>query len=216
MTNKSKLIYKIITIVTLALPTTLYLFLSATLFNINADITIKHIKSADLVIVEDFGYTTNQDAIFSGETIYQNGQYGFYISDDTIIKVDDGYYSYIDNELVDIKRATLQKETSYRLPLAFIVSVIGIGIIALVVQKKMQVYKNYPRISVLVSLILGTLVLYLIDIIAGSLFIVFLIATISWAVYCVEYMVKENMITEEDAKKSESDLLGALRKALGE
>ena len=215
MTKKNRLIYKIITIITLAVPLPLYLFLSATLFNITADIEIKHVTSADIVIVDDFGYTNNQDAIYSGVTVYENGQYGFFVDEETIIKVDDGYFSYIDNELMDIKKLSLQKEMSYKIPIAFMISALGVGIVFLVIQKKMELYKKYPRMSALIALTTGTLVLLVINTIVSSLLGVFMIATISWAIYCLEYMTKENFISSEDGKKTESDLLNSLKKALG-
>ena len=53
MANKSNLLYKIITIITLAVPLPLYLFLSATLFNITPDYTINHAKITELAIVSE-------------------------------------------------------------------------------------------------------------------------------------------------------------------
>jgi Ca2+/Na+ antiporter len=103
---------------------------------------------------------------------------------------------------------------SYKIPIAFMISALGIGIVFLVIQKKMELYKTYPRMSALVALITGTLVLLVINTIVSNLLGVFMIATISWAVYCLEYMAKENIISEENGKKTESDLLGSLRKAL--
>jgi len=80
----------------------------------------------------------------------------------------------------------------------------------------MDIYKDYPRISTLVALVTGTLVLLVIDTIVSNLFGVFLIASISWALYCLEYWVNENFISEEESKKVESDLVKSLKDALGD
>ena len=220
MTKKNRLIYKIITIITLAVPLPLYLFLSATLFSINPDYIIKNIdhEAINVVVVDEelFAYTNNQDAIYNGTTVYLNGEYGFYLDEDTIIKTDDGYFSYKEDTFVNIKRLALQKEMSYKVPLAFIISAFGIGIVFLVVQRKMEWYKKYPRLSVLIALLMTTLILLIINTIVSNILNVFTVATISWAVYYIEYLVKENILTDDEVKKTESDLISNLKKALGE
>lgn len=187
---------------------TIYLFLSATLFNVNADITVKNATVSDLIINEDFIYTNNENVVYNGSVTYYEGNYGFFVDEDTIIKTDDGYYNY---KLEEFNATELRKETSYKLPMAFLVSVFGVGIVLLVVNRKMQWYKQYPRIFVLVSLTMGTLTLLAIDVVVSNLLYVFLVATISWALYCVEYMVNQGLIDEKDAKKADSKLLDTLR-----
>lgn len=212
---KKKTLYKVITILTLAVPLPLYLFLSATLFNINADVTYKNVDSADLIVTDTYIYTNEENAVYQGVFAYEDNRYVFYYESDDIIKVDDGYYSVEEGALVDIKELAVRQEMGYKLPMAFFISAVGVGIVFLVVSGKMQWYKNYPRISALVALVTGTLVLLVIDTIVSNLFSVFLVATISWALYCLEYWVNENFITEEESKKVESDLMKSLKDALG-
>lgn len=212
---KKKTLYKVITILTLAVPLPLYLFLSATLFNINADVTYKNVDSANLIVTDTYIYTNEENALYEGVFAYEDNRYVFYYESDDIIKVDDGYYSVEEGALVDIKELAVRQEMGYKLPMAFFISAVGVGIVFLVVSGKMQWYKNYPRISALVALVTGTLVLLVIDTIVSNLFGVFLIATISWALYCLEYWVNENFITEEESKKVESDLMKSLKDALG-
>jgi len=213
--KKNKLIYKIITIITLAVPLPLYLFLSATLFNIDADVTFKNVDSEDLIVNETYIYTNNEDALYEGVFAFEDDEYVFYYDNEDIIKVDDGFFSVREGELVDIKALEVQKELGYKLPMAFFISLTGVGIVFLVVSGKMQWYKKYPRISTLVALLTGTVVLLIIDTIVSNLLGVFMIASISWALYCLEYWVNNNFITEEEGKKAESDLVSSLKKALG-
>lgn len=208
---KSKLLYKIITIVTLVAPMALYLFLSATLFNIKPDITVENLGVSDLVIEDDFVYTNNVEVVYNGSIVYYEGNYGFFVDEDTIIKTDDGYYGITDGNLEEFNATELRKETSYKLPMAFLVSVFGVGIVILVINRKMQWYKDYPRLFVLISLVMGTLTLLLIDVIVSNLLFVFLVATVSWAMYCVEYLVRQGVIDEKDSKKADSKLLQTLK-----
>jgi hypothetical protein len=196
------------------------MFLSATLFNIDEDIRVDNVTSEELIIttIEDgyFAYTDNEDVIFSGVVTRLDGLYGFYVDEDTIIRLDDGYYIYEDNELVDIKATELQREQSYKIPMAFVISAIGVAIVVLVVMNKMQWYKKYPRLSALVALATGTLILWMIDVLVSNLLFVFLIATISWGAYCIEYLIDKGLIDEETGKKAESETIKALKEALGD
>jgi hypothetical protein len=209
-------LYKIIVALTLAAPMAIYLFLSATLFNIDYDYRLENVTSEDIILIEDFTYTDNTDAVYNGTFSILDGEYGFYIDDTTIIRLDDGYFMLEEGVLVDIEALAIQKETGYRLPMAFVITALGIGVVFLVIQRKMEWYKLYPRVSALIALVTGTLVLLVINTIVSNLFNVFLVATMSWALYCLEYFVNQNFITEEEGKKSESDLLNSLKKALGD
>lgn len=211
MTNKARLIYKIITTITLLVPLPVYLFLSATLFNIVPDYKLDNVAIEEVYVVNGFVYTDNTEAIYNGVVIYQDGNYGFVMDEDDILKVGNSYYNY---ELTDIKRLEIQKQTSYKLPLAFFISLVGVGIVALIISGKMQLYKKYPRISVLAALLTGTVILYIMSTIVTNIFNVFLIASVSWAVYCLEYFVKINAINKQQADKSENDLVSALKEAI--
>lgn len=211
MTAKSKLIYKIVTIITLAVPLPVYLFLTATLFNIIPDYRIDNVEVAEVTVADNFMYTTNTDAILDGVVVYSNGNYGFEVDEDDIVLIDGDYYNY---KLEDIKKLELQKQTSYKLPIAFIISLLGVGIVALILSKKMQLYKKYPRVSALLTLGVVTLILFIINTIVSNVLNVFIIATISWGLYCIEYAVKTNAISHDVAEKTENDLISTLREAL--
>lgn len=225
MKNKGSSLYKIITTLTLALPLPIYMFLSATLFSIKPDYRIDNALLSDLSIVveQDNMYITsnNLSVMYEGLVVYITGQdkYGLVVDNDDIIKIDDGYYSCILNEqgvfeLKDIKEFTIQKTQQYNLPIAFFISVLAVLIVFLIVQGKMKWHKKYPRVAVMVALVTGTVVLYLIDTIVGSMLNVFMVATVSWGGYLVEYLVAQGKMNDLTANKVEADLTTALKNAL--
>lgn len=222
MSKKANLIYKIITIITLVVPLPVYMFLSATLFNIIPDYTINNVDVSEVMTLEldeyTFIYTDNTEVIYDGVVVYNEGNYGFYVDEEDIIKIDNDFYSYNleENGLIDIEKFEMQKQTSYKLPLTFFLSGFGVLIVVLVVQGKMQWYKKYPRLSAFVALLTGTVLLYILNTVIGNILNVFLIATISWAVYCLEYYAKNNLINTSVAEKESNDILSQLNTALKE
>lgn len=221
---KSKVIYKLISTLTLILPLPIYLILSATIFNIKADYVIQNVEIADLsVFTKDDEYfitSNNKDAIYYGTMSYDNDldSYVLVIEDGDIIKVGKGYYSYsIEKaELIDVRKFEIEKQQSYKIPLSVFISLGAVLIVILVIQKKMDVYKKYPRTATFVALLTGTIVLFIMNTIVSSILNVFLIATTSWGAYCLEYIVYSSSVkTKTDAKK-ENDIIGALKKALEE
>ena len=213
-TKKSKLIYRILTIITLGAPLPIYLFLAATLFNINPDYEIRNITSESVTVVDldeyTFVYTNDTEAILEGVVVYHDGKYGFYMNDDDIIQLKDGYF---DHELTDIKVFEMKKQLQYTLPLTFFISLFGVGIVFLIVSGKMQWHKKYPRTAVLVALVTGSVILLILNTFIANILNIFLVATASWALYCVEYVMHNNAQVET---KPQSDILTALKEALNE
>lgn len=214
-------LWRVIKILVLAIPLPIYLFLSATLFSITPDYTIyADISTVDVVLHGDgwLIYTTDQNAAIDG-LVVRHGEYnGIAITSDDIIKIGRVYYSYIEVEgvyqLTDIRRMELQQQQSYKIPLTFFISLGGVLIVAMIVQGKMKWHNEHPKGAVLLSLITGTVILYVIDLIVSSILGVFLVATISWALYLLADMVQKNQIDEMDAQKTESDVIRALKEAL--
>ena len=110
-------------------------------------------------------------------------KYGVYIDTEDIIQIDKEYYGLKDNALANIKNIEMQKQTSYRVPVALAISLMGVALAFLIISKKMEWAKLYPRISVLASLVFATGTLYLINTVVSNLLNVFIMATISWALY---------------------------------
>ena len=222
MTKKGNVIYKLISILTLVLPMSVYLFINAVLFDIEPDVIIYGNKD-DLVVVENgdeyFLYSADLETRYNGLVIYNSNlsQFGVNIkSNDSIIKIGHEYYNYTINEGVgdfaDIKRFEIEKQQSYKIPLSFVVSLLAVGIVALVVSGKMKLLKNHPRLATLIALLTGTGILWLISTLVASLLYVFLVASISWCVYCIEYLFVKGKIDKKEATEKVSLLEDLIRK----
>lgn len=219
MTKKQKLIYDIVKIAILSLPTVIVLFLQATILNINAEYEMIN-KELDYEIVqvdEDyFIYTDNADAIMIGEVTHYNGKWGFMLSGDEILKVNKNYLGIVFNEetkeksFENINAFALKKKQSVSIPITLVFSGIAVAIVVLVVLGKMKIAFDYPRTSVLVALILGTGILYVIDMLVASFFTVFLTATFSWGAYMIQYAVVQGKLGEKKAKEVDNELLKTL------
>ena len=208
----------------LGIPLPLYLFLSATLFNITPTHKIigAKIDEINLIVQEDDGfiYTDNQEAIMNGNVAYNEvlAKYGFYIDETSIIQVGFEYYGMVLEEnqyvLTDIETMEIQRQQQYKLPLSFFISIASILIVILVVQGKMQWHKTYPRLATFIALLTGTVILTIIKSIVGDIQYVFLIATTSWGMYCLEYLYFTNKITSKQLAKTQSTLVSELENRL--
>lgn len=208
--------YKIITFLTLALPLPIYLFLQATIFNIVPDVIIYADREVlSIEPYEDMYFISNTlETQYNGYTIYYNDMIGVVVDEKDVIKTLNGFVSIKDNELVMVERTLFQKEQSYRIPVVVFISLFGVLIVAMVILKKMDLMKQYPRVSVLISLITGTTVLYLLNTVIGGILGVFMVATISWVVYCFEYMIHHGIISREQSRKLEDELIKTLKEKL--
>lgn len=199
-----KIFYKILTAVTIVAPSLIYIFLSATLFNVKPTHKVELGKGADIILVEYpdrvFYYSSSHDIKYYGNVEYNRERqiYGVYLFEGDLIQVNNELFVLEKNvdkqtlELNEISRFKIQTKDSVSLPIAFIISFIGVGIVSLVVGGKMNWFKKHKRLGVLISLALGTGVLYLINMVVGNLFNVFIIATVSWGIYYLEYLALNN------------------------
>ena len=168
---------KILRILTLSLPLPIYLFLNAVLFSVTPDVTINKDRRTSKLLTtlkktRTLSTRTKQQRLKVGYTVLFNGMIGAVIESGDIIRVGYTYYDYTENkegvmELVNLK--LIEKQQSYKIPVAFFISALGVLIVALVVMGKMDIMKTYPRISALIALSTGTLVLYIIDTIVSNL-----------------------------------------------
>jgi hypothetical protein len=208
--------YKLLTILTLALPLPIYLFLQATLFNIPIDVRI--FSDSEVLIVEAYEdmyfISSTLETQYNGYTLIVDGMIGVLVDENDVIKTDNGLVQVKEGAIVDVKRELFQQQQSYKIPVVVFISLFGVMIVAIIVLKKMDLVKQYPRLSVMVSLSTGTIVLYVLNTVIGGILGVFMVATISWAVYCLEYMVHHGMITQKESQKTEAELLKLLRSKL--
>ena len=76
----------------------------------------------------------------------------------------------------------------------------------------MQWFKKRRRLGVFISLGVGTLVLYLINMVVDNLFMVFLIALVSWGVYCIEYLAMNGFKGDDELKNLTDALNNVINK----
>jgi len=207
--------FKILSVI---LPLPVYLFLSATLFSIDATHTIQNAKIEDisLYVNEDdyFIYTDNQEAIISGVVTYNPviGKYGFEIDEQSIVRVGYKYYGLEENSLIDIKQFEVEKRQSYAFPLSFFITLGSVLIVVLITQNKMQWHKKYPLLAVNLALLTGYVILVIIDTMVGDIKNVFLLAWISSSVYGISQLLENGIISSKQSQQLQSSLLTELVK----
>ena len=91
----------------------------------------------------------------------------------------------------------------------------SVFIVLLVISGKMNWQKEHPRLAVLIALISGTLVLAVINTIVSNLLGVFIVASISWGLYYLEWLWKNNKITIKDKTNIEASLLREIKEKIG-
>lgn len=193
----------------------------ATLFSITPDYivytSIENVEVLEFVEDENIVYflTTKDNAKMDAVVEFRNDKYGIIIEKDNIIKIGKDFYSYIMHEekmqLLDIKKFEIQKQQSYKIPLSFFISLFGVLIVVLIIQGKMKWHKKHPRAAVFVSLLTVTVILYILNTILGNILGVFIVATASWAIYCLEYLVYQGMLDEKDKDNKENEIIRALK-----
>lgn len=222
---------KLIGMITLLLPLSVYLFIVAAVNNVEVDYHIKYKdKTYQTFILDDGSGVFLKDDFgniewVEGKLTYRSslGAYGILIKEGDIIRINKDYHTLklVDERLqiVPVKKSDEMVKKSPKLGTAFIVSMIGIGIIALVVSGKMQWQKKYPIIATLIALTVGTLVLLFINTVVGSLLNVFMIFTLSWGAFTIEYYAfknKKDNNVKTDKRQAEIERLQAEVDALKE
>lgn len=199
------------------MPMGVYLFISAVIFRITPDVKINaRLENIRVIQYEDdyFIYSTEEASYEDGLIILYNGYIGAVIDSDDIVKIGIRYYSYIEeNNMMQLKELKLiEKETSFRFPIAIFISLLGIVISILVVMKKLDIMKQYPYESALLSLWVLALVFILINFIVDSLTVVFVIAAISFTVFYLEQKFTSGTITKSQLEKRKSELTKQLER----
>lgn len=224
MKKKTKLLYNILVIFTLVLPTSLYVLLTTLVVRIDADYIINTTTEEISGYAGDdyfFIYDESGKTTFNGHVVYDShlGLYGIKLAENEILRAKNGYYSFVfDKEtnafmLKDIKAREVKVQQGMKIPIWFIVSAVGAMIVVAIISNKMRWHKEHPRLAVLVSLTLGTMILALLDFIIGNIFGVFIMATLSWALYYVEWLYFKNKVEKKTHDTIESDITKAIRKA---
>lgn len=219
--KKKTIIHRLIYSLTIFIPSLTYIILSATMFSIKADYILTNAENMEIEYLEReaFLYSSDNSITFNGKISYNEdlGVYGVYIGENEIVKVDKYYMGLrfdeeIEDkfELVDIKLFEIEKKESISIPIIVYISLFGGVIIFFIVSGKMRLVRKYPRIATLVSLIVGTSILFVLDLIISNLLGIFIVFTISWFVYVLEHAFINGNISLSDKDKERDKLLDTL------
>jgi hypothetical protein len=139
----------------------------------------------------------------------------FEVEAQNLIKVESNVIAYLgifenknNYRIEDIK--VNQENTSKIIAFSFgslITFLLGGVIIAQVILKKMNWYKDHPRITVFLSLLLGTLILALVNAIISDLLLIFIAGLVSWSMYCGLYIYDTSVLPKQQAKKLAKQVL---------
>jgi len=203
--------YKILVALTFFLPISSYLLYSA----INAQTYDYQVYTQENAVIEFYAYdegfiVLSEDAEYSGYLVPYNGSYALYFEDTDIIKIERDYFMVHDGEFKNLEDIPVPVEQSNNVIIS-ISSIVALGIVMLIIGAKMDILKSHPRASVMVSLIVGTFILWGISSIVSDMLSIFVIATITWASYLIENMVHKGKLNDQEGNKIESDLLKRLK-----
>ena len=210
---------------TLALPILIYIWLSATLFNVNPKHTMELPKNNihETYVEDDFRmfiYTSNASAKYNGVVEFNTRvmQYGIYVRDGDTIKINKDFYGVGVNEdtnkleLVEFSAFKIGRKETIGFPMATIITIIAILIVVLVVKTKMQWAKKYRKLATWIALAFGTGILFVMNMIVSNIFYVFLIALISWTAYCFESLIFDGFDADKELDKTKELLDSLIRR----
>lgn len=237
--KNSALLYKIISGMTLVLPMSITLIISAIWSSPTPNVVVMFDTPNEIKKVEDLGtfitfekfddkkiktkidfdkideinaYNVDFTAYEKeedGQYLFKNDYYVRFVGE----KFDKIIEFTIENEVVTFgKVSNINKETGNKLSIGFISSVIATVIVVAIISNKMRLYRKYPKLATFIALLIGTIILAIIETIIGGILNVFIVATISWGAYCLENYFYKNSKTNTEGEKKYSDLLNALER----
>lgn len=235
--EKKKLLFKIIGAMTLALPISITLVVSAIwskptpdyvitfndalavdLETINEKVVITEHddKNKALVIAfDEFTFYnidfTYYDKIIDGKYIVKNKSYIRFLSDDfdNVLEIIDG-----DPFIKLDKVSHINIQTGNKLSLSLIVSIIATLVVVGIISGKMKLHRKYPKSATFIALLSATIIIGVINAIIGSIFTVFVVATISWGAYCLEDAYFKSLQPVSESQQQQNALIDELRRLL--
>lgn len=239
---KKKLLFKIISAMTLALPISITLVVSAIWSKPTPDyvITFNDALAVDLetinekvVITEhddknkalgiafdeftfyniDFTY---YDKIIDSKYIVKDGSYIRFLSDDfdKVLEIVDGKNEQGEPFIKLDKVSHINIQTGNKLSLSFIVSIIATLAVVGIISGKMKLHRKYPKSATFIALLSATIIIGVINAIIGSIFTVFVVATISWGGYCLEDAYFKSLQPVDESQQKQNALIDELRRLL--
>lgn len=238
--EKKKLLFRIIGAMTLALPISITLVVSAIWSKPTPDyvVTFSDALAVDLetinekVVVEQHDEKNIALAITLDDFTFFNTDFTYYdkIIDGKYIVKDKSYIRFLSDdfdkvlEIVKIehgepifkldKVSHINIQTGNKLSLSFIVSVIATLIVVGIISGKMKLHRKYPKSATFIALLSSTILLGVLNAIIGNILTVFIVATISWGAYCLEDAYFKSLQPVDETEKKQNALIDELRRLL--
>jgi hypothetical protein len=235
--EKKKLLFKIIGAMTLALPISITLVVSAIWSKPTPDyvITFNDALAVDLETINEKVVITEHDdknkalVISFDEFTFYNIDFTYYdkIIDGKYIVKDKSYIRFLSDDFDNVleiidgdpfikldKVSHINIQTGNKLSLSLIVSVIATLVVVGIISGKMKLHRKYPKSATFIALLSATIIIGVINAIIGSIFTVFVVATISWGAYCLEDAYFKSLQPVNEAQQKQNALIGELRRLL--
>lgn len=235
--EKKKLLFKIIGAMTLALPISITLVVSAIWSKPTPDyvITFNDALAVDLETINEKVVITEHDdknkalAISFDEFTFYNIDFTYYdkIIDGKYIVKDKSYIRFLSDDFDNVleiidgdpfikldKVSHINIQTGNKLSLSLIVSIIATLVVVGIISGKMKLHRKYPKSATFIALLSATIIIGVINAIIGSIFTVFVVATISWGAYCLEDAYFKSLQPVNEAQQKQNALIDELRRLL--
>ncbi len=235
--GKKKLLFKIIGAMTLALPISITLVVSAIWSKPTPDyvITFNDALAVDLETINEKVVITEHDdknkalVIAFDEFTFYNIDFTYYdkIIDGKYIVKDKSYIRFLSDDFDNVleiidgdpfikldKVSHINIQTGNKLSLSLIVSVIATLVVVGIISGKMKLHRKYPKSATFIALLSATVIIGVINAIIGSIFTVFVVATISWGAYCLEDAYFKSLQPVNESQQKQNALIDELRRLL--
>jgi hypothetical protein len=83
-----------------------------------------------------------------------------------------------------------------------------------IISGKMKLHRKYPKSATFIALLSATIIIGVIKAIIGSIFTVFVVATISWGAYCLEDAYFKSLQPVSESQQQQNALIDELRRLL--
>lgn len=240
--EKKKLLFRIIGAMTLALPISVTLVVSAIwskptpdyvitfndalavdLETINEKVAVEQHDDKNIALaitLDDFTFFntdfTYYDKIVDGKYIVKDKSYIRFLSDDfdKVLEMVSSKNEHGEPIIKLDKVSHINIQTGNKLSLSFIVSVIATLIVVGIISGKMKLHRKYPKSATFIALLSSTILLGVLNAIIGNILTVFIVATISWGAYCLEDAYFKSLQPVNESQQKQNALIDELRRLL--